>query len=159
MRKTIRAAFVMIAICGACAVPRPTTPQATSTVSPQSTSRVPSPSPALIDADLAFSPTMICGRIGDDACKEAIDLVAAVDSVEVHRATAIVVDDTCPPRVLCDRRWPFDVLVVLVRPEEVGGDVLTFSVTGVDGPEAVHPWAGELPAHIAALVTTSLARR
>jgi hypothetical protein len=68
----------------------------------------------------------------------------------VKGASRIVVDDTCPPTVLCDRRYPFDAVVVFVTG---GADTTGWyygEVVGLkdDQPTKVVAWQGDLPAHI-----------
>ena len=94
----------------------------------------------------------VCGRIPADYCQEAIDLVRAQVPREVAEAIAIVVDDTCPPTVLCDRQWPFDALVVVVPVNGVIADVVVFEVTGRVGPELARRYDGDVPAHFAPLL-------
>jgi hypothetical protein len=56
---------------------------------------------------------------------------------------------------MCDRKYPFDSLVVLVPPP--GGSVKpqAFEVVGLgEVPERVQPWPDAIPAHIEALIHT-----
>lgn len=107
----------------------------------------PSSSPAA-----STNSTVICGRIEADACQTAIDLVRDGHPREVAAASAIVVDDTCPPDAVCDRELPFEVAVVVVPAEGVVGDVAAFRVFGAAGPEQVVTWTGALPRHVIRLI-------
>jgi hypothetical protein len=92
-----------------------------------------------------------CGQISAAACAKAVALARAGHEAEVAGATRIVVDDTCPPTVVCDRIYPFDSIVVFVT---AGADTTgwyAFSVVGkkADTPTDATPWGlPELPAHV-----------
>lgn len=95
-----------------------------------------------------------CGRISSDACAEAIALARAFASAgretDVSQATVIVVDDTCPPPSVCDRKYPFDSLVVFA----ITGDTTSWYGLHVfgrqpDAPTTAERWWDEIPAHIA----------
>jgi hypothetical protein len=95
-----------------------------------------------------------CGRIGPAPCLVAIDLARAGHEVEVAGATRIVVDDTCPPPALCDRRYPFDSIVVFVT---AGADTTgwySFHVMGLEysEPTLVEAWVDEVPPHVVAML-------
>jgi hypothetical protein len=94
-----------------------------------------------------------CGRISSDACAEAIALARAIaragQETDVSRATVIAVDDTCPPPSICDRKYPFDSIVVFAA----GGDTTgwyAFHVYGLqpDAPTTAERWWDEIPAHV-----------
>ncbi len=109
----------------------------------------PSPTPAP-RASAAPGVLVDCGRISPEACATAIDLVRAGHEAEVAAATRIVMDDTCPPMVICDRRYPFDSIVVFVT---AGGETTgwyAFSVVGLvpNIPTTVEPWVGEIPSQV-----------
>jgi hypothetical protein len=82
---------------------------------------------------------------------KAVALARVGQGAEVAGATRIVVDDTCPPTVVCDRLYPFDSIVVFVT---AGADTTgwyAFSVVGktADTPTDATPWRlSELPAHV-----------
>ena len=91
-----------------------------------------------------------CGRVSAVACATVIDLVRAGHHVEVAGATRIVMDDTCPPPAVCDRKYPFDSIVVFVT---AGGDTTgwyAYSVVGLEyaTPTTVRSWVGDIPAHV-----------
>jgi hypothetical protein len=92
-----------------------------------------------------------CGQISAAACVKAVALARAGREAEVAGATRIVVDDTCPPTVVCDRIYPFDSVVVFVT---AGADTTgwyAFSVVGkkADTPTDATAWGlPELPAHV-----------
>jgi hypothetical protein len=63
------------------------------------------------------SSTVVCGQVEADACQTAIALVRGSHPREVADASAIVVDDTCPPDATCLAwggflEYPFEVAVV-----------------------------------------------
>jgi len=98
------------------------------------------------------SSTVVCGRIEADACQTAIDLVRDGHPREVAEASAIVVDDTCPPDATCDREYAFEVAVVLVPAEDVLRDVVALRVFGAAGPDQAGVWSGALPQHVIRLI-------
>jgi hypothetical protein len=64
-------------------------------------------------------------------------------------------DDTCAPTVACDRKYPFDSIVVFVT---AGGDTTgwyAFSVVGLvdNTPTTVKPWIGDIPDHVLRALT------
>jgi len=107
----------------------------------------PSSSPAA-----STSSTVVCGQVEADACQTAIALVRDGHPGEVADASAIVVDDTCPPYATCFREYPFEVAVVLVPSEGVLRDVVAFRIFGAAGPEQAATWAGALPRHVIRLI-------
>jgi hypothetical protein len=127
------------------------------TASVSITSAAPSPTPSAPQGSASSTPAetsladgVDCMRIPPAACAEAIALARAGHKNEVSSATLIVVDDTCPPDSLCDRRYPFDSIVVFVT---AGGDTTgwyAFHVFGrSDGvPTTAEPWTPEFPAHV-----------
>ena len=97
-----------------------------------------------------ISPVVDCGRIGADACEQAIVLSRAVGGPELAGASRIVVDDVCSPAVICDRLYPFDSLVVFVT---AGADTtgwIAYEATGLEYnlPTSATRWLGDLPTHI-----------
>jgi hypothetical protein len=110
----------------------------------------PSPTPSTTGGVLVD-----CGRISPEACATVIDLVRAGHEAEVTTATRIVMDDTCAPTVACDRKYPFDSIVVFVT---AGGDTTgwyAFSVVGLvdNTPTTVKPWIGDIPDHVLRALT------
>jgi hypothetical protein len=131
-----------------------------------STSGVPSvaPTPSVLDSSDPSAPASgesaasqpagngDCGRISPAACTKAITLARKGHGADVAGATRVVVDDACPPTTLCDRRYPFDAVVVFVT---AGADTTGwyyYEVVGLEDnqPTKVQPLQGELPAHIVA---------
>ncbi len=117
-------------------------PPASMSARPPSASAAPSARPAIEVVD--------CGQISAAACAKAVALARAGHEAEVAGAAWIVVDDTCPPTVACDRLYPFDSVVVFVT---AGADTTgwyAFSVVGneYNVPTQATPWVGELPAHV-----------
>jgi hypothetical protein len=112
----------------------------------------PSPAEAPTARPSSAGPVVVCGRISPTACAKAIALARMT-------APLIVVDDVCAPTVSCDRKYPFDSLVVFVT---AGGDTTgwyAFEVTGLkdDAPTDAKPWLGSgWPQHIVDLVTANL---
>lgn len=117
----------------------------------QSAAPSPRPSPPSTAAGVLVE----CGRISPKACATAIDLVRAGHKTEVASATRIVMDDTCPPPAVCDRKYPFDSIVVFVT---AGGDTTgwyAFSVVGLvdNTPTTVNAWIGDIPDHVLRVLT------
>lgn len=97
--------------------------------------------------------TVLCGRLDLDRCAAAIALVRSLDPSRVDTAAFVAVDDACPPSAACDRRYPFDSLVVLPSTTNVGVLWDAYEVVGLaQEPEEVMPYAGPLPPHILALL-------
>ena len=95
---------------------------------------------------------VICG-LGPDSCDTAIALVRREHPTEVDAAIEIVVADTCPPPAICDRKFPFDSLVVLVPAPPDSGSPTVYETVGLgNAADQLLPFSGPLPAHIAALI-------
>jgi hypothetical protein len=98
-----------------------------------------------------------CGRIGRVACEAAIALARAGNEADIVGTTLVVVDDVCAPDVLCDRQFPFDVIVIFVT---AGGDTTgwyAFHVTGAgDLPTRAERWEDEIPAHVVDRIRAAL---
>jgi hypothetical protein len=99
------------------------------------------------------SPVIGCGRIKATDCQKSIDLVRSQTRSDLSQVIRIVVDDVCSPEVICDRRWPFDAIVVLSGPVERSGDagqvaLHAYEAVGASGPETATPFSGEIPTHI-----------
>ena len=94
-----------------------------------------------------------CGRHDPEPCQLAIEVVSDEHPAEVDAADAIVVDDVCPPTVICDRLYPFMSAVVLVTADGAGKSWRAYLVVG-DGyvPERVFGPAETLPAHILEMI-------
>lgn len=96
---------------------------------------------------------ILCGRHDPARCAATIDVVRQVHPEAVATAWAIVVDDVCDPRAICDRLYPFDSIVVLVPEPGRPGAPVSFQVVGLgDWPERIEGNAGPLPAHILAMI-------
>ena len=150
MKQAVGIAFLAIGIVAACADTPPVTPIASAPlIAPASSAPASEPTAT---PTAAASPAVICGRTEARDCEKAIDLVRAAHPREVAEAFAIVVDDVCPPGMMCKRRYRFDSLVVLVPRPGASGAQLAFEVFGSKGPERVETWPDALPAHIVALV-------
>lgn len=125
---------------GSTAVPADSSPSAAA-------SAAPSPSAA---PSVSVAPVVDCGRISSDACAQAIALARAGHEADVAGATRIVVDDTCTPRALCDRLYPFDSVVVFVTAGADSTGWYAFHVFGLEdnAPTGAEPWQGDLPTFI-----------
>jgi hypothetical protein len=120
--------------------PSPTMPP---TVTPGMT---PTPDPFA-----GLGPAVFCGRIKAEWCDGAIALVRAQHPDEVAAAFAILVDDVCPPQVMCDRQYAFASSVVLLpRSREVEESIQL--VVGNSGPELVLSTEDRIPDHMLPLV-------
>ncbi len=99
---------------------------------------------------VSVAPVVDCGRISSDACAQAIALARAGHEADVAGATRIVVDDTCAPRALCDRLYPFDSVVVFVTAGADSTGWYAFHVFGLEynAPTGAEPWQGDLPTFI-----------
>ncbi len=115
-----------------------------------------SPGPSRTDWPLQEAVTpggILCGRHDAARCAAAIQLVRDAHPDDVARAWAIVVDDVCDPRVICDRLYPFATAVVLVPRPDAAGTPVSFLVVGLgDWPERIEGNAGPLPPHIVAMI-------
>ena len=126
-------------------------PTATAIPSASAVSSEPTASTSAAPSAHPGSGIVECGRISTAACLKSVALARAVHEADVVGATRIVVDDTCPPTVACDRRYPFDSVVVFVT---AGADTTgwyAFSVVGLkyDAPTDATRWRlPELPAHV-----------
>lgn len=108
------------------------------------------PSPSAAPSGALPSASVDCGRISSAACAEAIALARVGHEVEVAGATRIVVDDTCSPRAICDRLYPFESVVVFVTAGADSTGWYAFHVFGLEynAPTDAEPWQGDLPAHV-----------
>ena len=101
----------------------------------------------------AVATMIVCGRLGTGTCHATIELVRQGDPKSVEEATAIVVDDVCAPTFICDRKYPYDAIVVLVGSSGASAGWPAFEVVGLgEQPERVEPWAGPIPSHVSALI-------
>ena len=100
-----------------------------------------------------------CGRIAPAACERAIELARVGNEADLVGTTLIVVDDICAPEVMCDRRFPFDSMVVFVT---AGGNATgwyAFHAFGRDAsmPTDAEPWPDEIPRHVVDRIRAALA--
>lgn len=128
-------------------------PASSSTVPPSASIAPPTAEPSAPSP--VGGPVAECGRISPAACETAIALARAAGQGEPGGTSRIVVDDLCPPTTMCDRKYPFDSLVVFVT---AGADTTgwyAFEVTGLkdDTPTKAKPWLDYVPAHIVKLLT------
>lgn len=100
----------------------------------------------------ATASRIVCGRLAEAPCMEAIEIVRDAHPAEVAAAWAIVVDDTCPPTVSCDRMYAFMSAVVLVPEPGSPAPPRWYLVVGSDGPERLERSDYPMPAHIDELV-------
>ena len=98
-------------------------------------------------------PEVECVRIQDleagrgDICQEMFELVAARFPAEVAEASRILIVDTCPPEVVCDRATLYSAVVVVVPADGDLDRLLAFHVFGHAGQALeIEPWEfGPLP--------------
>lgn len=132
------ALLLAAAIVAGCAQPGPTP------------SAVASPSPAP-----TIAAKVTCSKISETeigVCDRMVALVVATAPDEAQAASRILVVDTCPPQVLCDRAFLYDA-VVLVAPSAADEAPLAFHVFGHQGqPLEIEPWSGPLPEHVRLLL-------
>ena len=103
-------------------------------------------------------PAVECGRIGPAACETAMALARkAARPDDMSRASRVVVDDLCAPTVMCDRKYPFDSLVVFVTAGANTTGWYAYEATGLkdDMPTKARFWTGYVPDHIVELLTAS----
>jgi hypothetical protein len=109
--------------------------------------------PTAPDATDAIEPTLACGQINQEDCEASVEIVRGQDAAAVDGARAIVVDDVCAPTMICDRVYPFHVLVVLI-PVNTDEPIQAFNVVGSDGPEEILASPPSIPPHIQDLIAT-----
>jgi hypothetical protein len=85
-----------------------------------------------------------------DICQEMFALVQALAPAEVAEASRIVIADTCPPQVACDRATLYSAAAVVVPADGDLGRLIAFHVFGHAGQALdIEPWAfGPLPDHV-----------
>jgi hypothetical protein len=87
-----------------------------------------------------------------DVCGRIVTRVEATHPDETHAASRILVADTCPPRLACDREFLYDAVVLLVPAagEQTG---VALHAYGHQGQQiSVEAWAGPLPQHVTYLL-------
>jgi hypothetical protein len=104
----------------------------------------------------AEPPEVECVGIDDfepNICEAMVALVASTFPAEVAAASRILVVDTCPPEVTCDRAFMHDAVVALLQDDEGPAEAFVFHVFGpMGGPLNLEPWGEPLPEHVAALI-------
>jgi hypothetical protein len=99
------------------------------------------------------APIVTCSGVSAEGCTAAVALVRQTYPDEFARTFRVVVADSCPPTMVCDRAFPFDAYVVLIAPD--GAQVRAVQVVGRNGPERIFgPAPSPLPPHVEALVAT-----
>jgi hypothetical protein len=90
----------------------------------------------------------------DEMCQEMFETVRGRFPAEVATASRIVIADTCPPRVLCDRATLYSAAAVVVPGDGDLDRLLALHVFGHQGQALdVEPWRfGPLPNHVANLL-------
>ena len=110
----------------------------------------------VLPSNRAEQPAVECVGIDDfepDVCERMVALVAATFPAEVVQASRILVVDTCPPEVVCDRAFQYDAVVALLQDDAGLAERLIFHVFGqMGGPLNIEPWEGPLPEHLFALI-------
>jgi hypothetical protein len=88
-----------------------------------------------------------------DVCGRMVALVEETHPDEVRDASRILVADTCPPQVLCDRQFLYDAVVLVVPADGDTAKALALRVFGHQGqPLGIEVWSGRLPEHVASLL-------
>ncbi len=103
-------------------------------------------------------PVVRCVGLPDtepDVCDKMVALVLQTRPDEVRDASRILVADTCPPQVLCDRQFLYDAVVLVVPADGDSAKALRLRVFGHQGqPLSMEAWSGPLPEHVANLLAT-----
>ncbi len=132
--KSLMALWVTMVVIAGCATPP--TPTA-------------SPSPAPL-------PAVGCVGVPDtepNVCENMVALVQQTHPNEVSEASRILVADTCPAQVLCDRQFLYDAVVLVVPAAGDPAKALRLRVFGHQGqPLSIEAWSGPLPEHVASLL-------
>ena len=138
---TVRAAlFAALLVFSGCATP----PSPTAPPSPAA-SPSPAPLPPVKCVGLPQTKPDICGRM--------VAVVQGAYPEEVRLASRILVVDTCPPQVLCDRQFAYDAIALVVPADGDPGGALRLRVFGHQGqPFRIEAWTGPLPEHVATLL-------
>lgn len=80
-------------------------------------------------------------------------VVEQAHPAEVRDASRILVVDACPEQVLCDRRFLYDAVVIVVPADGDTARALALRVFGHQGqPLGIQAWSGPLPAHVERLL-------
>jgi hypothetical protein len=113
----------------------------------------PSASPRPVEA----SPGADCFDLPGVQAGECAAVVAAVreaDPTGIGSAARVLVVPKCPPQVLCDSSFLYDLIVLLVPPGNEANPPVALHVFGhAGGSLQVAPWTDPLPEHVKALLT------
>jgi hypothetical protein len=116
-----------------------------------------SPSPELLASPSPTSTAAIrCVYLPEtepDVCGKIVALVQETHPDEVRDASRILIADTCPPQVLCDRAFLYDTAVLVVPADGDSAKAIRLRVFGHQGqPFTIAVWSGPLPEHVVNLL-------
>lgn len=141
------AAAVLCLLLAGCATPQPSpTP----------------PGPSIVPATSAQSPSsapttkLVCGQIAQGDCSKVETMVQSQFPFAAN-ASAIVMDHLCQPGERCS--VGFSAIVSVLIPRDPAVDYAywppTYLVSGLSGPETLHPWVNPLPAAFSTLLRSA----
>jgi len=82
-------------------------------------------------------------------CDKMVAAIGDAYPEAVQDAARILVADTCPPQVYCDRAFIYDAAASIVPSGGTEADALLLHVYGHLGQSLdVEPWSGPLPEHV-----------
>lgn len=88
-----------------------------------------------------------------EVCAKIVALVQETRPDEVREASRILVADTCPPLVLCDRQFLYEAVVLIVPANGDAAKAPALRVFGHQGqPFRIEAWTGPLPKHVVDLL-------
>ena len=136
--KSLTARLVVLLVVAGCVA------QPTPTGSPATTAS-PAPSPAVRCVGLPETEPDLCARM--------VALVQETHPDQMRDASWVLVADTCPPRVMCDRQFLYDTVVLVVPADGDAAKALALRVYGHQGQQlSIEAWSGPLPDHVANLL-------
>jgi hypothetical protein len=106
---------------------------------------------------LAASPGSDCIDVPQaepDACAKVIAAIRASHPQDAATASRLLIVRKCPPQVLCEGSFFYDLIVVLVPADGDTARAIALHVFGhIAEPLRVEPWTGPLPDHVATLLS------
>lgn len=137
VRGVVSLAFaIVVASCG-------TTPPPTGRPSPSA------PAEASPGAECFDLPGVEAGE-----CAAVVAAVREADPTAIGTAARVLVIPKCPPQVLCDSPFLYDLIALLVPADSGTTAPVALHVLGhAGGSFQVAPWTGPLPDHVKALLT------
>lgn len=125
----------IIAVLGACSSVSPTP---TASIATTSVSKIPQ---HVVCLDLP--------RFQFGECDRVVDAIRQFDPQAYDSASRVLVTVRCPPEVLCESPFAYDLLAVLVPKDDGGSGPIALHVLGHVGDALkVRPWTDPLPPHI-----------